>query len=171
MLMLYICILNPLQEAVQPEGDTDFSSLAEKIQMVMEYIDVPVIAKEVGCGFSAPDLLLLKQTGIRWIDVAGRGGTSWSRLENHRRQSQGLEDNLGIVFQDWGIPTPMAIRLAAVHPEFNIIASGGFAQWYGYGKKYCLRCRYVCYGCPFITLCPERSRSNYRENSTVTTRV
>jgi isopentenyl-diphosphate delta-isomerase len=116
---------NPLQEVIQPEGDTDFSSLADKVQALVEAVDVPVIAKEVGCGFSLPDLMLLKQAGIRWIDVAGRGGTSWSRLENHRRQSKGLDDDLGIVFQDWGIPTPEVIRLVAQYPEFKVLASGG----------------------------------------------
>lgn len=116
---------NPLQEAIQPEGDTNFASLAEKIEAAVRHVSIPVIAKEVGCGFSLPDLQLLKQAGIQWIDVSGSGGSSWSRLENHRRKAMGLDDDLGIVYQDWGIPTPQAIRIAKQCSGLKIIASGG----------------------------------------------
>src|SRR4051812_2046544 len=73
--------LNALQEAVQPEGDTDFGGLALKIEQVCRALDVPVIAKEVGWGISGSTARLLWNAGVAAIDVAGAGGTSWSQVE------------------------------------------------------------------------------------------
>ncbi|PIE25498.1 MAG: type 2 isopentenyl-diphosphate Delta-isomerase [Neptuniibacter caesariensis] len=115
--------LNPLQEAVQPEGDTDFSALGEKISQLVRYLDVPVLLKEVGCGLSPVDIELGLQAGVTLFDVAGTGGTSWSRIEHHRRNDK---SNLGLKFQDWGIPTPLALKLAApFQNRATIVASGG----------------------------------------------
>src|SRR5690554_348209 len=71
--------LNPLQEAVQPEGDTRFAGLLQRIEAVCRALPVPVIAKEVGWGFSEEDARLLAGAGVSAIDVAGAGGTSWSQ--------------------------------------------------------------------------------------------
>ena len=79
---------NPLQEAVQPGGDTHFSGLAHKLSTVCRSLPVPVIAKEVGWGFSKPDILLLQDCGIAAIDVAGAGGTSWSQVEMYRAEDE-----------------------------------------------------------------------------------
>lgn len=117
--------LNPLQEAVQPEGDTDFSNLAAAIGAVAERLPVPTVIKEVGAGLSPEDVDLLVRRGLRYMDVAGAGGTSWSRIENHRRADGGA-DGLGLVFQDWGIPTPQALRmLRPWRDRVTLIASGG----------------------------------------------
>jgi isopentenyl-diphosphate delta-isomerase len=117
--------LNPLQEAVQPEGDTNFAGLAEKIGAVARaLLPCPIIVKEVGAGISEADARRLTDQGIRFIDVAGSGGTSWSRIEHHRQESGG--DDLGILFQDWGLPTPLALRqLTSLRPGVTLIASGG----------------------------------------------
>lgn len=117
--------LNPLQEAVQPEGNTNFSGLAERIQTLIEKLPVPVIIKEVGAGISLADAERLYAVGVRHIDVAGAGGLSWSRIEHHRREEDDA-DRLGILFQDWGIPTPLALQqLSEALPEMTLIASGG----------------------------------------------
>jgi isopentenyl-diphosphate delta-isomerase len=117
--------LNPLQEVVQPEGDTDFSGLAEKIGDVSNGLKVPVLVKEIGAGISEADAELLIQQGIRYLDVAGAGGTSWSRIEHHRREERG-DRGIGLVFQDWGLPTPMALRrLKPYRDRVTLIASGG----------------------------------------------
>src|SRR4030067_1967063 len=76
--------LNSLQEAVQPEGETNFAGLLHKIEMVCRALPAPVIAKEVGWGFSVEDISLLVNAGVAAIDVAGAGGTSWSQVEMHR---------------------------------------------------------------------------------------
>ncbi len=117
--------LNPLQEAVQPEGDTNFSGLSKKISGIGKQLVVPLILKEVGSGISLPDVQTIIDYGIQFIDVAGTGGTSWSRIEHHRSQRL-KKDNLGILFQDWGIPTPVALRqLEPFLPRITLIASGG----------------------------------------------
>jgi isopentenyl-diphosphate delta-isomerase len=117
--------LNPLQEVVQPEGNTDFSGLARKIGDVAAGLPVPVLLKEVGAGLSRADVELALGYGIRYFDVAGSGGTSWSRIENHRRRIT-LPDDLGLTFQDWGLPTPEALReLAPLRDRATLIASGG----------------------------------------------
>ena len=117
--------LNPLQEAIQPEGDTNFTGLVDKIGEVVSGLEVPVILKEVGSGFSEEDVRLAIQVGVRYIDVAGAGGTSWSRIEHHRQVEEHSRD-LGLLFQDWGIPTPTALRLLQPYlEEVTLIASGG----------------------------------------------
>ncbi|MCE9615591.1 MAG: type 2 isopentenyl-diphosphate Delta-isomerase [Lentisphaerae bacterium] len=117
--------LNPLQEAVQAEGETDFSGLAAKIGRVAAELGKPVIAKEVGAGMALEDARLLADAGVRFIDVAGAGGTSWSRIEAQRQpKSDGMP--LGHVFQDWGIPTPQALLdLQPLSDRVTLIASGG----------------------------------------------
>jgi len=117
--------LNALQEIVQPAGDTNFRGLAQRIGEVAARLDVPVLVKEVGAGLGRPDAELLANEGIRYIDVAGAGGTSWSRIE-HYRNKESADDELGMLFQDWGIPTPLALReLAPLRERITLIASGG----------------------------------------------
>lgn len=118
--------LNPLQEAIQPEGDTCFAGLADRIGEIVEALKVPVVVKEIGCGISRPDAELLISRGVKFIDVAGSGGTSWSRIEHHRRAPISGED-LGLLLQDWGIPTPDALHHLAPTRDLGItlIASGG----------------------------------------------
>lgn len=113
--------LNPLQELIQPEGDRNFSSLADKIHQLNEQLDVPIILKEVGCGLSAADIQLGLDAGVQWFDVAGRGGTSWSRIEAHRSDNE-----LGILFQDWGLTTVQSLQIArSFQNQAQFIASGG----------------------------------------------
>ena len=116
---------NVLQEAVQPEGDTNFAGLLAKIEQVCKSIDVPVIAKEVGWGFSEQDVRDLANVGISAIDVAGSGGTSWSEVEYYRAPNA-FHAKVAASFADWGIPTASAIQYAKHGaPNLDIIASGG----------------------------------------------
>ena len=119
-----LCLhLNPLQEAVQPGGDTNFAGLTARIAELVQALDVPVIVKEVGCGLSPVDAEALIGAGVTVLDVAGAGGTSWSRIE-HQRDETGSSP--GELFQDWGIPTPLALQqLAPYADRATLIASGG----------------------------------------------
>jgi isopentenyl-diphosphate delta-isomerase len=117
--------LNVLQESLQPEGQTRFSGLINKIEAICKVLQVPVIAKEVGWGFCIQDISLLASVGISAIDVAGSGGTSWSQVEMYRAKDDSHR-NLAAAFSDWGIPTATAIQnVKDVAPDLPIIASGG----------------------------------------------
>jgi isopentenyl-diphosphate Delta-isomerase len=116
---------NVLQEAVQPEGDTNFSGLLRKVEEVCKHVGVPVIAKEVGWGFSEQNARQLAEAGCSAIDVAGSGGTSWSEVEYHRAPTA-FHARVARSFADWGIPTAEAIQYAVKGaPNLDIIASGG----------------------------------------------
>ena len=117
--------LNALQEAVQPEGNTQFAGLLKRIEQVCKALPVPVIAKEVGWGFSERAASLLAEAGVTAIDVAGAGGTSWSQVEMHRAENES-QKRLAAAFIDWGIPTAdsiLNVRKAA--PDLLVFASGG----------------------------------------------
>lgn len=113
--------VNALQEAIQPEGQRNFAGLLHKIARVVEALDVPVIVKEVGCGISAEVARRLLEAGVRIIDVAGSGGTSWARIEGVRAE----DPDLGDLFADWGIPTPVAILRLREIEGLTVIGSGG----------------------------------------------
>ncbi|MBN8593624.1 MAG: type 2 isopentenyl-diphosphate Delta-isomerase [Anaerolineae bacterium] len=116
---------NVLQEAVQPEGDTNFAGLLKQIEKVIKSINVPVIAKEVGWGFSEQNVRALSEVGVTAIDVAGAGGTSWSEVEYHRAPTE-FHARIAASFADWGIPTAEAIQYAVkAAPHAIVIASGG----------------------------------------------
>lgn len=116
---------NAIQEAVQSDGDTRFAGLIHQVEAVCKALTVPVIAKEVGWGFSKHDISLLADAGISAIDVAGAGGTSWSQVEMHRASSEDRRQ-LAAAFADWGIATVAVIQNAIhVAPDLKIIASGG----------------------------------------------
>ena len=116
--------LNVLQEAVQPEGNRNFKGLSDKIADVCRQLEVPVVVKEVGSGISAEVAGRLKQAGVKAIDVAGRGGTSWYAVESQRAAKRGKPAET--TFADWGIPTEealVAVRQAV--PDLQIVGSGG----------------------------------------------
>lgn len=116
---------NALQEALQPEGDTRFAGLLKKVETVCRMLPVPVIAKEVGWGFSEEAARLLASAGIAAIDVAGAGGTSWSQVEMFRHDDPALQ-RVAAAFRDWGIPTAESIQLVRNGaPNLPVIASGG----------------------------------------------
>lgn len=116
---------NALQEAVQPEGDGDFSNLYAKVEAICHALPVPVIAKEVGWGFDGPTARRLRDAGIAAIDVAGAGGTSWSQVEMHRAPTARHARVAG-AFIDWGIPTAVSLNYChQAAPDIPIFASGG----------------------------------------------
>ena len=117
--------LNPLQEAVQGDGDWDWSGLLDKIERVVRDLGVPVVAKEVGWGISETAARQLKGAGVAVIDVAGSGGTSWTEVEYHRATSDAFR-KLARAFADWGIPTAESLLIAQRGaPGLPLIASGG----------------------------------------------
>ena len=117
--------LNPLQEAVQADGDWDWTGLLDKIEQVCAAVGVPVVAKEVGWGFSREAAQQLLSAGVAALDVAGAGGTSWSQVEMYRAPTAKHARVAG-AFVDWGIPTAVSLRYCReAAPHLPVFASGG----------------------------------------------
>jgi len=119
--------LNPLQEAVQPEGETNFARVLNGIEKITRRIDVPVIVKETGAGISTEEAKKLEAAKVAGIDVAGAGGTSWAAVEYHRakKQKDEFRQRLGESFWDWGIPTAVSLVETVQSVNLPVIASGG----------------------------------------------
>ncbi len=117
--------LNPLQEAVQAEGDKDWRGVLEIIGRTVDSIGVPVIVKEVGAGLSAAVARALVAVGVQVLDVAGKGGTSWAAIEGERAVRQADRD-VALAFANWGIPTATSlVNVRQALPQTTLIASGG----------------------------------------------
>ena len=130
--------LNALQEALQPEGNRDFSQLLKKIETITASLQVPVIAKEVGCGIDPQTARLLVEAGVRGIDVAGVGGTSWAAVEMYR-QTDPIRKALCQTYRGWGIPTVQALQgLEGLPKEILRISSGGLRNGLDVAKSIAL---------------------------------
>ncbi|MDC3261709.1 type 2 isopentenyl-diphosphate Delta-isomerase [bacterium] len=117
--------LNPLQELVQPNGDRDWNYVLEAIAEAQHQLNVPLIVKEVGAGIGPGTAKKLSQAGIQWVELAGRGGTSWASIELARNGSA-TEQEIAAPFIDWGMDTVDLIpRVRATCPELSLIGSGG----------------------------------------------
>ena len=119
--------LNPLHEALQSNGNTNFSRLLAKIQRICLKLTVPVIVKEVGFGISDEIAKKLSDAGVTGIDIAGAGGTCWSKVEMHRSCSTRQSD-IASNFASWGIPTVDSLLMTKRSaPQTILIASGGIS--------------------------------------------
>jgi isopentenyl-diphosphate delta-isomerase len=147
--------LNPLQECIQPRGDTNFRGLLDKVEKLCSKISVPVIAKEVGNGISAAMAKKLMNVGISAVDVAGAGGTSWAKVESERAENS-LQRRLGMTFADWGLPTAECITsIRAVAPEIPLIASGGLRHGLDIAKAIALGADLAGLALPFLQAAAE----------------
>lgn len=142
--------LNPLQEAVQTRGDTNFRGLLDKIEAVCQALPVPVVVKEVGNGISALMAKRLMDAGVAAVDVAGAGGTSWAKVESERATDP-LQRRLGQTFADWGMPTADCIvAIRQVAPALPLIASGGLRNGLDVAKTLALGADMAGLAFPFL---------------------
>jgi isopentenyl-diphosphate delta-isomerase len=142
--------LNALQEAVQPEGQSRFEGLLDKIEEVCKTLPVPVIAKEVGWGFSQDAARHLANAGVAAIDVAGAGGTSWSQVEMHRAEEES-QAQLAAAFINWGIPTAESIlNIRQAAPDLFVFASGGLRDGIDIAKSIALGATLGGMASPFL---------------------
>lgn len=147
--------LNPLQEVLQPEGDSRWGGLLSRIEEVCTQVGVPVIAKEVGWGISEQAARGLIDAGVSAIDVAGAGGTSWSEVEKHRAPTD-RQRRLAAAFREWGIPTAMSLALVqaareeAGRPDLPVFASGGIRSGQDIAKAAALGADLVGLAAPFL---------------------
>jgi len=122
-----MCVhLNPAQELVQVEGNRHFNGLLDGIARLLERMDGRVLVKETGAGMSPKALARLKSIGVQVVDVAGAGGTSWTKVESYRTSNGPLQRS-GAVFADWGVPTAVSVIAArrVLGEQATVIASGG----------------------------------------------
>jgi isopentenyl-diphosphate delta-isomerase len=119
--------LNALQETAQPEGQTNFKGILERVTELADELDTPLIAKETGAGIAAEEAKKLENAGVKGIDVSGAGGTSFAAVEYYRAESRStsFHHRLGDVFWDWGIPTAASVTEVSATVKIPVIASGG----------------------------------------------
>lgn len=157
--------LNPLQEAIQPEGQTNFAGLLPKIGAVVRELGVPVVVKEIGCGISGATARALAAQGVRIVDTAGVGGTSWARIEAERAG----DVEIGEIFAGWGLPTPLSIREVREAEDADgittVIASGGIRNGVDAAKALALGADLAGMAYPFLqpaTESPDRVAAKVR---------
>ncbi|HEY8270283.1 MAG TPA: type 2 isopentenyl-diphosphate Delta-isomerase [Pseudobdellovibrionaceae bacterium] len=118
--------LNPLQECLQPEGTPEFRGGYAAIESLVKKLSVPVIVKEVGCGFSKGTLQRLYNSGVFAVDVSGLGGTHWGRVEGYRSQPEELLFQIAQTFENWGLSTVQSLLDAKeIDEKKPVWASGG----------------------------------------------
>jgi isopentenyl-diphosphate Delta-isomerase len=147
--------LNPLQEALQPDGNVNFSGLLSKLERVCQTLEVPVIVKEVGWGISTRVAQQLAEAGVAAIDVAGAGGTSWSEVEHHRAPTP-LRRRISGTFIAWGIPTAESLLMARHGaPGLPLIASGGLRHGIDAAKAIALGADLAGFASPLLKAAAE----------------
>lgn len=155
--------LNPLQEAIQPEGDTEFKDLTEHLAEVCSQLEFPVLAKECGNGLSARAARELVAAGIQGLEVSGRGGTSWAWIEAQRNPDPRFR-RLGQTFASWGFPTPESIQLCRqAAPETLIIGSGGIRNGLDAAKAIALGADLVSIAQPLLKAAMESPQAVIQE--------
>ncbi len=138
--------LNPLQESIQPEGDIDARGFLDLISKITDLVDIPVMAKETGCGISAETAKQLVNAGVSFIDVEGAGGTSWAAVETYRSDDR----YYGELFWDWGIPTAISTAEVVNTVDVPVISSGGIRTGLEAAKAIALGADSVGMALPFL---------------------
>ena len=130
--------VNVPQELVMPEGDRDFHEWPHNIQQTVQQLDIPVIVKEVGFGMNRETIQQFQTLGVKALDVSGRGGTSFSQIENARRKKRELN-----YLDDWGQSTVISLLEAHEFDHLTLLASGGIRDAYDIFKALCLGAKAV----------------------------
>ena len=148
---LFAFHLNALQEAIQPEGDTDFRGLIEKLEHVIPEVGVPVVLKEVGAGFSEKTLRKIAHLPFAGLETAGVGGTSWSKIETYRTDSW-IQQMTGRRLASWGVPTAESLRASVrvLGGQKTIVCSGGIRTGLEVAKAVAMGADLVASALPFL---------------------
>ena len=117
---------NPLQEVLQPEGTPQFKTCWQALEQLVRALEIPVVVKETGCGFSTVTLKRLQEIGVAAVDVSGLGGTHWGRIEGQRNATESTRHRAAQTFKNWGIDTVQSVKNAVnLNPCYEIWGSGG----------------------------------------------
>ncbi len=152
--------MNSLQEAAQPEGDRRAAGEAAALRNLTVQLSIPVIAKETGAGICREQALLLRSCGVAAIDVGGAGGSSMSAMEAARSRARGDERTMqiGLLYRDWGLATPISVVEAGV-ANLPIIATGGVRNGLDIARALALGATLVGMGFPFLKAASESYES------------
>ena len=144
--------MNPLQEAVQVGGDTNYSGVLNKVKEITECLDVPVIMKETGCGIAYEDAVKAEKAGAAGLELSGVGGTSWAAVEHHIAKVEGKRDQeyLGEALWNWGVPTAISLVETSKSTKLKIVASGGLRTGVEMAKAIALGADAVGMAKPFL---------------------
>lgn len=138
--------LNAAQELCQPEGDTNWANVLTDIEKICSVTPFPIIVKETGCGIDGETAQFLESAGVDCIDIAGAGGTSFTKVESYRapKNSSFLEE--------WGIPTAESLRQCRQMIKIPIIASGGMRNSLDCAKAIAMGASLVGFALPLLKL-------------------
>ena len=144
--------MNPLQEAVQVGGDTNYRGVIEKIKRITQKLSVPVVMKETGAGIAHEEAEKLEAAGVAGLEISGVGGTSWAAVEHHIAREVGVGDMefLGKALWNWGIPTAVSVAETSLNTNLKIIASGGIRSGLDMAKAIALGADAVGLALPFL---------------------
>jgi isopentenyl-diphosphate delta-isomerase len=144
--------MNPLQEVVQVEGDTNYKGVIKKIRSLTSKLEVPIIMKETGAGISFEDALKLEKSGVAGFEISGLGGTSWAAVEHHIAKESGeeMQEYLGKALWNWGIPTVCSLVEVRAASKGKVIASGGLRTGLDMAKAMTLGADAVGIAKPFL---------------------
>ena len=150
--------LNFLQESAQPEGDRRAKGCLAALTCLARELETPILAKETGAGISFEQARALRLAGVAAIDVGGAGGSSMAAMEVQRAKDRGdtRTANIGELFRDWGVPTPIAVvetRQAA--PDLPITATGGVRSGLDAARALTLGATLIGMGFPFLKAASE----------------
>lgn len=152
--------LNALQEAIQPEGDTNYSGVLYRLKELSDTLETPIIAKETGAGICSEDARRLEQAGVAGIDISGAGGTSWAGVEAIRAKNRKQLDReqLGMLFWDWGIPTAVTTIEVVTTIQGVVLSSGGIRTGLDVAKALALGANAAGAALPFlkVAVTPEK---------------
>lgn len=152
--------LNALQELLQPEGTPAFRGVLAGIEHTVKSLELPIIVKEVGAGISGAVARRLLDVGVRIIDVAGAGGTSWAGVEILRIADTEKRAVVEALW-DFGIPTCQCLeQVAALKKEYDfcLVASGGVRSGMDAATSLALGADMVASARPFLLELEEKGQ-------------
>ncbi len=155
---------NPLQECIQPEGTPQFKDCWQSIDNLVRLIELPVVIKETGCGFSAKTLTRLRDIGVAAVDVSGLGGTHWGRIEGHRADHDTLRRRTSKTFANWGIDTVSSVKAAvASKAKYEIWGSGGVRHGLDAARLLALGASTISFAKPMLMAALDSTEAVYEE--------
>ncbi len=159
---------NPLQECIQPEGTPLFKGCWTALETLVNTMQLPIIVKETGCGFSLNTLKRLDDMGVSAVDVSGLGGTHWGRIEGHRAEALSVRKAAAHTFRNWGINTVDSVKEAmTLHPSFEVWGSGGVRNGLDAAKLFALGATTVGFAKPLLAAALESTDAVMKAMDTI----